>query len=148
MRGGRVKLQSIIMPDLEFGNTEKGDALYAMELTLSLEKLNNEKLLALHKARNTLKFSTQHHNEWRVWQPYCTCGFHHGRIRVGAFAFKLIYSLLDDSDAYRVYANHSPENATMQATCSFLQTNLESASQRNTQMDVERTLQGYRLRIP
>eukprot|EP00240_Pyramimonas_obovata_P013676 CAMPEP_0118932570 /NCGR_PEP_ID=MMETSP1169-20130426/10500_1 /TAXON_ID=36882 /ORGANISM="Pyramimonas obovata, Strain CCMP722" /LENGTH=260 /DNA_ID=CAMNT_0006875247 /DNA_START=53 /DNA_END=835 /DNA_ORIENTATION=+ len=49
MRGGRVKLQSIIMPDLEFGNTEKGDALYAMELTLSLEKLNNEKLLALHK---------------------------------------------------------------------------------------------------
>eukprot|EP00976_Prorocentrum_cordatum_P072894 1180881-Prorocentrum_minimum.AAC.2 len=49
LRGGRVKLQSIIMPDLEFGNTEKGDALYAMELTLSLEKLNNEKLLALHK---------------------------------------------------------------------------------------------------
>ena len=49
MRGGHVKLQSIIMPELEFGNTEKGDALYAMELTLSLEKLNNEKLLALHK---------------------------------------------------------------------------------------------------
>ena len=49
MRGGKVKLQSIIMPDLEFGNPEKGDALYAMELTLSLEKLNNEKLLALHK---------------------------------------------------------------------------------------------------
>jgi len=49
MRGGRVKLQSIIMPNLEFGNTEKGDALYAMELALSLEKLNNEKLLALHK---------------------------------------------------------------------------------------------------
>jgi hypothetical protein len=44
-----VKLQSIIMPDMEFGNTEKGDALYAMELALSLEKLNNEKLLALHK---------------------------------------------------------------------------------------------------
>jgi len=51
MRGGRVKLQSIIMPNLEFGNTEKGDALYAMELALSLEKLNNEKLLALHKVR-------------------------------------------------------------------------------------------------
>jgi len=49
LRGGRVKLQSIIMPDMEFGNTEKGDALYAMELALSLEKLNNEKLLALHK---------------------------------------------------------------------------------------------------
>jgi len=50
MRGGKVKLQSIIMPELqEFGNDDKGDALYAMELALSLEKLNNEKLLALHK---------------------------------------------------------------------------------------------------
>lgn len=49
-RGGRVKLQTIVMPQtMEFDHPEKGDALYAMELTLSLEKLVNEKLLALHK---------------------------------------------------------------------------------------------------
>lgn len=48
-RGGRVKLQSILMPLTEFDHPEKGDALHAMELTLSLEKLTNEKLLNLHK---------------------------------------------------------------------------------------------------
>ncbi|KAI4385641.1 hypothetical protein MLD38_003638 [Melastoma candidum] len=47
-RGGRVRLQSILMPLSEFDHEEKGDALYAMELALSLEKLNNEKLLNLH----------------------------------------------------------------------------------------------------
>ncbi|KAM1126285.1 hypothetical protein ACFX2B_040989 [Malus domestica] len=47
-RGGRVKLQSILMPVSEFDHPEKGDALYAMELALSLEKLTNEKLLHLH----------------------------------------------------------------------------------------------------
>nr|AFK43431.1 unknown [Lotus japonicus] len=47
-RGGRVKLQSIVMPPSEFEHEEKGDALYAMELALSLEKLTNEKLLNLH----------------------------------------------------------------------------------------------------
>ncbi|XP_058075111.1 ferritin-3, chloroplastic-like [Magnolia sinica] len=47
-RGGRVKLQSIVMPVTEFDHPEKGDALYAMELALSLEKLTNEKLLNLH----------------------------------------------------------------------------------------------------
>ncbi|XP_050154869.1 ferritin-3, chloroplastic-like isoform X4 [Malus sylvestris] len=47
-RGGRVKLQSILMPVSEFEHPEKGDALYAMELALSLEKLTNEKLLHLH----------------------------------------------------------------------------------------------------
>ncbi|CAA6669293.1 unnamed protein product [Spirodela intermedia] len=47
-RGGRVKLQSILMPLSEFDHEEKGDALYAMELALSLEKLVNEKLLNLH----------------------------------------------------------------------------------------------------
>ncbi|KAK1351584.1 Ferritin [Heracleum sosnowskyi] len=49
MRGGRVKLHSIMNPPSEFDNAEKGDALYAMELALSLEKLTNEKLLSLHK---------------------------------------------------------------------------------------------------
>jgi hypothetical protein len=36
------------MPEMEFGNSEKGDALYAYELALSLEKLNFQKLQALH----------------------------------------------------------------------------------------------------
>ncbi|XP_074264559.1 ferritin, chloroplastic-like [Silene latifolia] len=48
MRGGRVKLFSILMPPSDFEHAEKGDALYAMELALSLEKLVNEKLLNLH----------------------------------------------------------------------------------------------------
>ncbi|KAJ0983875.1 hypothetical protein J5N97_002231 [Dioscorea zingiberensis] len=47
-RGGRVKLHSIVMPPSEFDHPDKGDALYAMELALSLEKLTNEKLLHLH----------------------------------------------------------------------------------------------------
>ncbi|XP_052185322.1 cytosolic endo-beta-N-acetylglucosaminidase 1 [Diospyros lotus] len=47
-RGGRVKLQCMLMPSSEFDHAEKGDALYAMELALSLEKLTNEKLLNLH----------------------------------------------------------------------------------------------------
>ncbi|XWS71888.1 hypothetical protein CRYUN_Cryun03dG0176600 [Craigia yunnanensis] len=51
-RGGKVMLQSMLMPLSEFDHAEKGDALYAMELALSLEKLNNEKLLNLHKMAN------------------------------------------------------------------------------------------------
>ncbi|THF98191.1 ferritin-4, chloroplastic-like [Camellia sinensis] len=47
-RGGRVKLHSILLPLSEFDHVEKGDALFAMELALSLEKLTNEKLLSLH----------------------------------------------------------------------------------------------------
>ncbi|XWS65805.1 hypothetical protein CRYUN_Cryun05aG0145000 [Craigia yunnanensis] len=47
-RGGKVKLLSILIPLSEFDHAEKGDALYAMELALSLEKLTNEKLLKLH----------------------------------------------------------------------------------------------------
>ena len=38
-RGGRVKLQPLTAPESEFDHAEKGDALYAMELTLSLEVL-------------------------------------------------------------------------------------------------------------
>ncbi|GAB4834020.1 Dysferlin [Ancistrocladus abbreviatus] len=48
IRGGKVKLYSVVMPLSEFEHDEKGDALYAMELALSLEKLVNEKLLQLH----------------------------------------------------------------------------------------------------
>lgn len=47
-RGGRVKLLSIVMPLTEFDHPEKGDALYAMELALSLEKVTNERLLNVH----------------------------------------------------------------------------------------------------
>ncbi|KAM0023525.1 putative ferroxidase [Helianthus debilis subsp. tardiflorus] len=54
-RGGKVKLQSILMPLSEFDHAEKGDALYAMELALSLEKLTNEKLLHLHAVANKNK---------------------------------------------------------------------------------------------
>ncbi|RYR46713.1 hypothetical protein Ahy_A07g032495 [Arachis hypogaea] len=45
----KVKLESMLMPFTEFDHAEKGDALNAMELALSLERLNNEKLLNLHK---------------------------------------------------------------------------------------------------
>eukprot|EP00884_Botryococcus_braunii_P001827 jgi/Botrbrau1/11645/Bobra.168_2s0003.1 len=48
LRGGRIKLQSILAPETEYDHPEKGDALYAMELSLSLEKLNFQKLQALH----------------------------------------------------------------------------------------------------
>merc|ERR1719321_1248 len=45
LRGGSVQLQSIMMPKIEFPDSPRGDALYAMELSLALEKLNYEKLL-------------------------------------------------------------------------------------------------------
>ncbi|KAH1214428.1 Ferritin-3, chloroplastic [Glycine max] len=48
----KVQLQSMLMPFSEFDHSEKGDALYAMELALSLERLNNEKLLNLHSLAN------------------------------------------------------------------------------------------------
>lgn len=48
VRGGRVKLSGIVAPEMEFNHPEKGDALYAMELALSLEKLNFSKLRQLH----------------------------------------------------------------------------------------------------
>jgi ferritin heavy chain len=48
-RGGRVELQAIMPPQVDYDHPEKGDALYAFELSLSLEKLNNDRLIALHK---------------------------------------------------------------------------------------------------
>ncbi|KAI4318316.1 hypothetical protein L6164_026103 [Bauhinia variegata] len=51
-RGGKVRLQTMLMPFSEFDHSEKGDALNAMELALSLERLNNEKLLKLHTLAN------------------------------------------------------------------------------------------------
>jgi ferritin heavy chain len=48
VRGGRVRLASMVQPETEFNHADKGDALYAMELALSLEKLNFTKLRELH----------------------------------------------------------------------------------------------------
>ena len=48
LRGGRVVLGSLMSPITEFDHADKGEALYAMELALSLERLNYEKLLELH----------------------------------------------------------------------------------------------------
>eukprot|EP00197_Chlamydomonas_leiostraca_P003851 CAMPEP_0202865960 /NCGR_PEP_ID=MMETSP1391-20130828/6787_1 /ASSEMBLY_ACC=CAM_ASM_000867 /TAXON_ID=1034604 /ORGANISM="Chlamydomonas leiostraca, Strain SAG 11-49" /LENGTH=248 /DNA_ID=CAMNT_0049545851 /DNA_START=24 /DNA_END=770 /DNA_ORIENTATION=- len=48
-RGGRVKLKTIVMPDVDFHHADKGDALYAMEMALALEKLNFQKLRELHE---------------------------------------------------------------------------------------------------
>lgn len=48
-RGGRVALKTIMPPHTEFDHAEKGDALYAFELALSLEKLNFQKLRQLHE---------------------------------------------------------------------------------------------------
>ena len=47
-RGGRVKLAHLTAPQSDYANAEKGDALNAMELALSLEKLNFNKLRQLH----------------------------------------------------------------------------------------------------
>lgn len=47
-RGGRVALHTLVAPETEFANDAKGEALYMMELVLSLEKLNFHKLRLLH----------------------------------------------------------------------------------------------------
>ena len=47
-RGGRVKLAHITAPQSEFGDPERSDVLHAMELALSFEKLNFQKLRELH----------------------------------------------------------------------------------------------------
>ncbi|RZC92831.1 hypothetical protein C5167_004012 [Papaver somniferum] len=47
-RGGRVKLDTMLMPESELYHSEKGEALYSMELALSLEKSTNMKLFQLH----------------------------------------------------------------------------------------------------
>jgi ferritin heavy chain len=49
-RGGRVRLAPLAAPETEFTHAEKGDALYAMELALAMEKLNFHKLRELHGA--------------------------------------------------------------------------------------------------
>ena len=48
-RGGKVLLQAIMPPQVEFEHPQKGCGLYALELALSLEKLNYDKLLELHR---------------------------------------------------------------------------------------------------
>lgn len=46
-RGGRVKLLPLVSPETEFADGDRGDALFAFELSLSLERLNYDKLLRL-----------------------------------------------------------------------------------------------------
>jgi len=48
LRGGKVVLQQLLPPQVEFDHPEKGCALYALELSLSLEKLNLDKLRELY----------------------------------------------------------------------------------------------------
>lgn len=53
LRGGRVELQQLLPPQTEYDDDVKGCALYALELSLSLEKLNNDKLCELHRVADT-----------------------------------------------------------------------------------------------
>ncbi|KAG2443733.1 hypothetical protein HXX76_002079 [Chlamydomonas incerta] len=53
-RGGRVRLLALAPPETEFWHAEKGDALHATELALSLEKLNFQKLRDLHSVAQNL----------------------------------------------------------------------------------------------
>lgn len=54
-RGGRTKLAHLTAPQADYSNEEKGDALHAMELALSLEKLNFHKLRELHDVADESK---------------------------------------------------------------------------------------------
>jgi len=47
-RGGRVMLAALAPPQSDFEHDEKGDALHAAEIALSLEKLNFSRLRELH----------------------------------------------------------------------------------------------------
>ena len=42
-------VESIMMPKLDFPSTPGGDALYSMNLSLSLERLNYQQLLKVHE---------------------------------------------------------------------------------------------------
>lgn len=61
-RGGRVKLHPLVSPESEFSHAQKGDALYSMELALSLEKLNYDKLLHLRGVAS--KHGDAHATHW------------------------------------------------------------------------------------
>lgn len=49
IRGGRVKLGTLTAPEMDYSNEEKGDALYAMEFALAMERLNLQYLYNLHE---------------------------------------------------------------------------------------------------
>nr|GMC84118.1 ferritin-3, chloroplastic-like [Ipomoea batatas] len=124
-RGGRVKLHSILNPPPEFDNNEKGDALYAMELALSLEKLVNEKLLNLHAVREILCLLTA--------LSMCHCGLVPFVQDVGF----LIFMLLDESQVADKHNNVEMqdfiereflEEQVKQQNCFFFQVNREILS--------------------
>eukprot|EP00884_Botryococcus_braunii_P005658 jgi/Botrbrau1/15093/Bobra.0255s0006.1 len=54
-RGGRVKLFTLASPDTDYNHEGKGEALHAMELALSLEKLNFDYLFRLHEIAESNK---------------------------------------------------------------------------------------------
>ncbi|EIE19589.1 ferritin [Coccomyxa subellipsoidea C-169] len=54
-RGGRVKLAALAAPPSDYNHEQKGDALYAMELALALEKLNFKMLFELHETAEKRK---------------------------------------------------------------------------------------------
>lgn len=49
-RGGKVVLKALTPPETEYDDAEKGDALNALELALSLEKLNYSKCVEMSEA--------------------------------------------------------------------------------------------------
>lgn len=48
-RGGRVKLGTITAPEMDYSNSDKGDALHAFEFALAMERLNLQYLYNLHE---------------------------------------------------------------------------------------------------
>ena len=55
-RGGRVQLHTLLQPETEYSNGDKGEALYASELALSLEKLNFTVRCMLHALSSGMKY--------------------------------------------------------------------------------------------
>jgi hypothetical protein len=74
-RGGRVQLLPLQAPFSEFDNAEKGDALNAFELALGLEKIQNEKYLALQ--------SVSHLPAFVICICECASSFKQGLVRSG-----------------------------------------------------------------
>lgn len=77
------------MPEMEFADDDKGEALYAMELALSLEKLNFQKLRSLHAVADKhgdaalcdfiegdlLQEQVRHSSHFKYLISTCTCSF-------------------------------------------------------------------------
>eukprot|EP00879_Flechtneria_rotunda_P000268 GHRR01000353.1.p1 GENE.GHRR01000353.1~~GHRR01000353.1.p1 ORF type:complete len:282 (+),score=80.24 GHRR01000353.1:150-995(+) len=60
-RGGRVKLQTVLRPESEFVHEARGEAIWSLELSLALEKLNFGKLRELHAVAEEVGDSEMQH---------------------------------------------------------------------------------------